>query len=80
MKEPEPTVFETEEPETVPKSAEERTATFAGPPLALPAIALQASIKNCPIPVFSRKAPKRIKRKIKVEQAPIGVHIIPSVV
>ena len=79
MNEPEPTVLLTEEPETVPSKAEERTATFAGPPLAPPAIALHTSIKNCPIPVFSSNAPKSMNRKMKVEQAPIGVPIIPSV-
>ena len=79
MKEPEPTVFETEEPETVPSKAEERTATLAGPPEAPPAIALQRSIKNCPIPVLSKSAPNKIKRKMKVEHAPIGTPIIPSV-
>ena len=72
-------MFETEEPETVPNKAEDRTATFAGPPLAPPAIALHTSMKKCPIPVFSRRAPNKIKRKINVEQAPIGVPIIPSV-
>ena len=30
--EPEPTVFATDEPETIPSSAEATTATFAGPP------------------------------------------------
>ena len=79
VNEPEPTVFETEEPETVPNKAEERTATFAGPPDAPPAIELHKSIKNWPIPVFSSKAPKRMNKKIKVEHAPIGVPIIPSV-
>ena len=46
VKEPEPTVFETELPEMVPSRAEERTATFAGPPLAPPAIELHRLMKN----------------------------------
>ena len=79
VKLPEPTVFETELPETVPSKALVNTATFAGPPEALPAKALQISIKNCPIPVFSSQAPNKINKKINVEQAPIGVPIIPSV-
>ena len=79
VKEPEPTVFETEEPETVPKRADDKTATFAGPPLAPPAMALHTSMKKCPMPVFSSKAPNRMNKNIKVEHAPIGVPIIPSV-
>ena len=38
------------------------------------------SIKNFAIPVFSRKAPKSINRKIKVALTPIGTPIMPSVV
>ena len=64
VKEPVDTVFDTEEPEMVPWSAEDSTATFAGPPAAQPARALARSMKNCPIRVFSRKAPNRMNRKI----------------
>ena len=74
-----PTVFETELPETVPNIALVKTATLAGPPSKPPAIALQISIKNCPIPVLSSKAPKNINKNINVAEAPIGVPIIPSV-
>ena len=68
VKLPVPTTLATEEPETVPMRPEERTATFAGPPAAQPAIALAISIKNLPRPVDSRYAPKRINRKIKVDE------------
>ena len=73
-------MLDTEEPETVPCRAEESTATFAGPPDAQPARELARSIKNWPKPVFSRKAPKRMNRKMKVEQTPSGLPMTPSVV
>ena len=73
VKEPVLTVFATEEPDTVPCRAEEITATFAGPPIFLPAIAFARSINSLPTPVFSRKAPKSINRKINVEDTPRGV-------
>ena len=79
VKEPEPTVFATELPETVPSMADTITATFAGPPVARPAMALERSMKNCPIPVFSKKAPNNKKTKIKVEATPMGMPITPSV-
>ncbi len=78
VKEPVPTVLATEEPDTVPIRAEEITATLAGPPREAPARALARSIKNSPTPVFSRKAPKSINRKIKVVQAPMAVPKTPS--
>ena len=80
MKDPVDTVFATEEPETVPCSADESTATLAGPPTAQPASALARSMKNCPMPVFSRQEPKRMNRKMYVEHTPIGLPITPSVV
>ena len=56
------------------------TATLAGPPEAQPAMAFEMSMKNWPRPVFSRKAPKRMNRKMKVLETPIGVPKMPSVV
>ena len=78
VNEPEPTVLATEEPETVPSSAEVNTATFAGPPRRLPARALPKSMKNWPTPVFSRNAPKSMNRKMNVLDAPMGVPNTPS--
>ena len=78
VKLPEPTVLATELPDTVPSSALVSTATLAGPPRRLPAMALHKSMKNSPTPVFSRKEPNRINRKIKVELAPMGVPNTPS--
>ena len=64
VKLPDPTVLATELPDTVPSNALVITATFAGPPAACPAMELEISMKNCPMPVFSRKAPNSIKRNI----------------
>ena len=80
MSEPVPTTFATELPETVPMRPDESTATFAGPPLAHPAMLFARSIKNFPSPVDSRYAPKRMKRKMNVEDTPSGMPKIPSVV
>ena len=54
VKEPVPTTLATELPETVPMSPDESTATFAGPPLAQPAMLFARSMKNLPSPVDSR--------------------------
>ena len=78
VKLPEPTVLATELPDMVPSKALVNTATFAGPPAANPATALAKSIKNPPIPVFSRKAANNINRKINFVQTSMGVPIIPS--
>ena len=64
----------------MPSKAEVMTATLAGPPEAQPATALEMSMKNWPRPVFSRKEPKRMKRKMKVLETPMGVPKTPSVV
>ena len=58
--EPVVTVLPTEEPETMPHSAEEITATFAGPPDDQPARRFAKLMKKFAIPVRSRKAPKMI--------------------
>ena len=66
MKEPDPTTFATELPDIVPCKALEITETLAGPPDAPPAIAMEISIKNFPNPVFSKYAPTKINKKMKV--------------
>ncbi len=80
VNDPLPTVLATELPDTVPSKALVMTATLAGPPLLCPAILLARSMKNSPTFVRSRNAPKRTNRKMKVEEAPRGVPIMPSVV
>ena len=64
----------------MPHSAEEMTATFAGPPEDAPAMELASSMKNWVMPVFSRNAPKMTKRTMKFRQARIGVPMMPSAV
>ena len=73
MNEPDATVFATELPETVPSMAETMTATFAGPPTALPAIALEMSMKNWPMPVCSKNEPKSRNTNINVDATAVGV-------
>ena len=74
------TVLPTEDPETIPQSAEEITDTFAGPPAYFPAIPFARSIKNAEIPVRSRKAPKMINTTMYFEHTLTGVEKIPSFV
>ena len=67
------TVLPTEEPETIPQSAEEMTATLAGPPLDQPATRLVNEMKKLAISVRSRKAPKIIKSAMKRKESR-GLH------
>jgi hypothetical protein len=57
VKEPVVTVFATELPDIMPKKVLEATAAFAGPPLDQPVRAKATSVKNCPAPVFLKRAP-----------------------
>ena len=59
--EPVVTVFPTLEPETMPQSADEMTATFAGPPEAQPTSEFARLMKKFATPVLSRNAPKIMK-------------------
>ena len=67
------TVFPTEDPETIPHSAEETTATLAGPPAKRPVSALANAIKYSDIPVFSKNAPKIMNTTMYFEQTFTGV-------
>ena len=73
------TVFPTEDPDTMPHSAEEMTATFAGPPEEDPAAQLARSMKKFEIPVRSRNAPKTINTAMNLAQTWMGVAITPEV-
>ena len=77
--EPVVTVLPTEEPETMPQSAEEMTATFAGPPEDAPARELARSMKKAAIPVLSRNAPKMTNTTMYFAQTLIGVDMMPEV-
>ena len=74
------TVLPTEEPETIPQSAEEMTATLAGPPAEAPAILFASSMKKAEIPVLSRKAPNTTKTTMNFAQTCAGVPKTPLVV
>ena len=64
--EPVVTVLPTEEPETMPQSADEMTATFAGPPADQPAKRFARAMKKFAMPVRSKNAPKMMKRTMYV--------------
>ena len=80
VNEPVLTVLATELPDTVPCNAELMTATLAGPPMRLPAMALARSINSLPTPVSSRNAPNRMNRNMNVADTPNGVPNTPLVV
>ena len=61
VNEPVVTVLAMELPFIEPKSPLEIIATFAGPPVERPAIAVATSINSCPNPVLVTKIPKRTK-------------------
>ena len=73
MTEPVVTVLPTDEPDTMPHSAEEMTATLAGPPEKRPTRELARSMKNWEMPVRSRNAPKMMKTMMNFEQTCTGV-------
>ena len=50
-------------PESRTKNAEEKIATFAGPPEYLPAITIAKSINNCPSPIRVASTPNKINKK-----------------
>ena len=57
VREPVVTVFAIEDPEMVPRKAEEKIATLAGPPEYLPAITIAKSINNWPKPILVASTP-----------------------
>ena len=58
------TTLATPEPEIVPISAEETTATLAGPPSRWPTSASETSVNSRIMPARSRKLPNRMNRKM----------------
>ena len=52
-----------DDPEIVPMNADEKIATFAGPPENLPAMTIAKSINNFPKPTLVARTPKRINKK-----------------
>ncbi len=78
--EPVVTVLAMEDPEMEPMAPEATTAALAGPPLKRPIVEKERSIRYSPAPIFSKKAPKRTKRKTKVEETRRGTPHRPSLV
>ena len=66
------------EPEMVPVSAEDRTATKAAPPLILPATILENSITKLLAPETIRNPPKIIKSVMLVTEMVVRIPNIPS--
>ena len=54
-------------------------AVLAGPPVILPVTAYAKVLKNSPAPETSKKAPKRTNKKTNVDETPIGILKIPSI-
>ena len=75
--EPVVTVLPTEEPDTMPHSAEDTTATFAGPPAKRPQRLFARLMKKSEMPVRSRNAPKMMNTTMYLEQTLIGVESTP---
>jgi hypothetical protein len=80
VKMPPETTFDTDEPETTPFSAEETTATLAGPPRRCPSRAIEICIIQLPAPAFSRSVPNSTNRKTKLVETPSAMPNTPSVV
>ena len=51
-----------DDPDIVPINADEKIATFAGPPENLPAISIDKSINNFPKPTLVAKTPKSMNK------------------
>lgn len=77
--EPVVTVLPTEEPDTMPHSADEMTATLAGPPEVQPAMALARSMKKLEMPVRSKNAPKMMNTAMNFAHTCTGVLSTPDV-
>ena len=71
-------VLATAEPEMVPVSAEDITATNAAPPRNLPAMLLDISITKSDAPDTTRKAPNIIKRVMLAEEMVVMIPNMPS--
>ena len=67
VSDPVDTVLAIEDPEIVPKKAEETTDTLAGPPVYRPANIMALSTKNCPRPIRCATTPNSTKWNTTVE-------------
>ena len=67
VNEPVDTVLAMEDPEIVPKNADDTTLTFANPPVYRPAITVAISTKNWPRPIRCANTPNNTKWNTTVE-------------
>ena len=67
------TVLAIDEPEIVPMNAEEKIATFAGPPENFPAINMAKSINNLPKPTLVANTPNKINKKTYCAITPTAI-------
>ena len=72
------TVLPTELPDTMPHSAEEMTATLAGPPAKRPVRLLARLMKKFATPVCSRNAPKMMNTTMYLLHTLTGVPSMPA--
>ena len=72
------TVLAIDEPEMVPKNADDTTLTLAGPPVYLPATTMALSMKNWPNPMRWATTPNNTKWKTTVETTHSVTPKIPS--
>src|SRR3546814_16961030 len=79
VKMPPDTTLDTDEPDTTPFSAEETTATLAGPPRRWPSRATEICIIQLPPPAFSSSEPNSPKRQTKLVETPRATPTTPTV-
>ena len=79
VKMPPETTFDTDEPETTPLSAEDTTATLAGPPRRWPSSAMEICIIQLPAPALSSSVPNSTNRNTKLVETPSATPNTPSV-
>ena len=77
---PPETTFDTDEPDTTPLSADDTTATFAGPPRRWPSSAIEICIIQLPPPALSSSVPNSTNRNTKLVDTPSAMPNTPSVV
>ena len=78
VSDPVDTVLATDDPEIVPKNAEDTTDTLAGPPTYCPATMVALSMNNCPSPVRCAITPNSTKWNTMVETTHSVTPKIPS--
>src|SRR5690606_2369280 len=79
VKIPVETTFDTDEPDTTPFSADDTTATLAGPPRKWPSNATAICVIQFPAPTLSSSVPNSTNRNTKLVETPSATPYTPSV-